>query len=138
MDINHCSSTGFGQLSTFSIVCLPITNSVTCHIAEGGPGQSQFTASFKCLLDCSIAERFSRVRGCESYVQAVQTGRAIPLQEFTADLNHRMRGVWKNAELVDPNTHNNKLASYHSGLPLLLLEMSIFRLLYHGIFSFIL
>jgi hypothetical protein len=25
-----------------------------------------------------------------------------------------MRGVWRNAELVDPNTHNNKLATYHS------------------------
>ena len=35
-------------------------------------------------------------------------------QEFTADLKHRMRGVWRDAELVDPNTHNNKLATYHS------------------------
>jgi hypothetical protein len=34
--------------------------------------------------------------------------------EFTADLKHRMRGVWRVAELVDPNTHNNKLATYHS------------------------
>ena len=25
-----------------------------------------------------------------------------------------MRGVWRDAELVDPNTHNNKLATYHS------------------------
>ena len=24
-----------------------------------------------------------------------------------------MRGVWRDAELVDPNTHNNKLATYH-------------------------
>ena len=36
------------------------------------------------------------------------------MQEFTADLKHRMRGVWRDAELVDPNTHNNKLATYHS------------------------
>ena len=36
------------------------------------------------------------------------------LQEFTADLKHRMGGVSKDAELVDPNTHNNKLATYHS------------------------
>jgi hypothetical protein len=35
------------------------TNSA-CHFAEGSPGWSQFTASFKCLLDCSIAERFLR------------------------------------------------------------------------------
>ena len=45
---------------------------------------------------------------------AVQTGHAITMQEFTADLKHRMRGVWRDAELVDPNTHNNKLATYHS------------------------
>jgi len=38
----------------------------------------------------------------------------IPMQEFTADWKHRMRGVWRDAELVDPNTHNNKLATYHS------------------------
>jgi len=31
-----------------------------CHFAEGGPGITQFPASFKCLPDCSIAERFSR------------------------------------------------------------------------------
>ena len=36
------------------------------------------------------------------------------MQKFTADLKHRMRGVWRDAELVDPNTHNNKLATYHS------------------------
>ena len=36
------------------------------------------------------------------------------MQELTADLKHRMRGVWRDAELVDPNTHNNKLANYHS------------------------
>ena len=38
----------------------------------------------------------------------------MPMQEFTADLKHRMRGVWKDAVLVDPNTHNNKLATYHA------------------------
>ena len=54
------------------------------------------------------------MRGCELYVRAVQTGHAITMQELTADLKHRMRGVWRNAELVDPNTHDNKLATYHS------------------------
>ena len=34
--------------------------------------------------------------------------------ETLPDLKHRMRGVWRDAELVDPNTHNNKLATYHS------------------------
>ena len=57
---------------------------------------------------------FQELRKREFYVRAVQTGRAIPMQEFTADLKHRMRGVWRDAELVDPNTHNIKLATYHS------------------------
>ena len=36
------------------------------------------------------------------------------MQESTADLKHRMRGVWRDAKSVDPNTHNNKLTTYHS------------------------
>ena len=76
---------------------------------------------------------FQGLRGCELYVRAVQTGHAITMQEFTADLKHRMRGVWRDAELVDPNTHNNKLVTYHLGLPSLFLEMSVCRLMYHGI-----
>jgi len=61
-----------------------------------------------------LLSAFQGLRGCELYVRAVQTGHAITMQEFAADLKHRMRGVWRNAELVDPNTHNNKLATYHS------------------------
>ena len=60
-----------------------------------------------------LLSAFQGLRGRESYVRAVQTGRTIRMQEFTADLKHRMRGVWRDAELVDPNTHNNKLATYH-------------------------
>ena len=54
---------------------------------------------------------FQGLRGCELYVRAVQTGRAIPIQEFTAGKKHSMRCVWRDAELVDPNTHNNKPAT---------------------------
>ena len=61
-----------------------------------------------------LLSAYQRLRGYKSYVRAVQTVRAILKQEFTADLKHRMRGVWSDAELVDPNTHNNKLATYHS------------------------
>jgi len=61
-----------------------------------------------------LLSAFQGLRGCELYERAVQTGHAITIQEFTADLKHRMRGVWRDAELVDPNTHNNKLAIYHS------------------------
>jgi hypothetical protein len=37
------------------------------------------------------------------------------LVEFAADLKHRMRGVWRGADLVDPNMlmHNNKPATHH-------------------------
>ena len=59
-----------------------------------------------------LLSAFQGLHGCESYVRAVQ--RAIPMQNFTADLKHRMRGVWRDAELVDPNTHSNKLATYRS------------------------
>ena len=55
----------------------------------------------------------------ELYVRAVQIGHAIPMQEFAAILKHRMRGVWTDAELVDPNTHNNKLATYRSWFAIL-------------------
>ena len=77
---------------------------------------------------------FQGLCGCELYVRAVQTGHAITMQEFTADLEHRMRDVWRDAKLLDPNTHGNKLATYHSwfaipfsraiilGLPSLFLE----------------
>ena len=63
-----------------------------------------------------LLSAFQELRGSELYVRAVQTGRAILMQVLTADLKHRMRGVWRDldAELVDPNTHNNKLATYHS------------------------
>ena len=57
---------------------------------------------------------FQGLRGRELYLRAVQTGRAIPMQKVTAGLKHRVRGVWRDTELVDPNTHNNKLATYHS------------------------
>jgi len=58
---------------------------------------------------------FQGPRECESHVRAVQSGRALRMQGSTADLKHRMRGVWRDAELVDFNTHNlnQTLAIYH-------------------------
>jgi hypothetical protein len=55
-----------------------------------------------------------KLRGRKWYVRAAQTGRAIPMQKFTADLKHRMRGVWRDAELMDPNTHNAQTAHLSS------------------------
>ena len=98
VDMNRCSSTtGFGQLSSFTIVCLiPIVS----HCG-GRSRLISFTTSAQLL------SAFQGHRGCESYVQAVQTGRAIPMQEFTADLKHRMRGVWRDEELVDSKLTTN-------------------------------
>jgi hypothetical protein len=48
-----------------------------------------------------LLSAFQGLRGCGSYVQAVQTGRASPMQEHNADSKHRMRGVWRDAELLD-------------------------------------
>jgi hypothetical protein len=81
-----------------------------------------------------LLSAFQGLRGRELYVRAVQTGRAIPtMQKFTADLKHRMRGVWRDAELVDPDTHSNKLATHHSWFATPFLAISVCRLLYHGI-----
>jgi hypothetical protein len=72
-----------------------------------------------------LLSAFQGPRGCESYVRAVQTERAIPKHEFTADLKHRMRGVWSDAALVNPNTHNNELATYHSWFAIPFLKMRV-------------
>jgi len=40
-----------------------------------------------------LLSAFQGLRRCELYVRAVQTGHALTMQEFTADLKHRMRGV---------------------------------------------
>ena len=50
-----------------------------------------------------LLSAFQGLRGRELYVQAVQTGHAIPMEEFTADLKQRMIGVWRHAELVAPS-----------------------------------
>jgi len=42
-----------------------------------------------------LLSAFEGLRVCESYVRAVQTGCAVSMQDFTTDLEHRMRGVWR-------------------------------------------
>ena len=122
-----------GEFS-LSIVCLNI-NSDTLRMVVQADLYSQPRSS--ACWTAQLLSAFQGLRGCELYVRADQTGRAFPLQEFTADLKHRMRGVWRDADLVDPNTHNNKLATYHTWFAIPFLEMSVCRLLYHGIFIMI-
>ena len=40
-----------------------------------------------------LLSAFQGLRGCELYVRAVQTGCAIPMQEYTEDLKHRMINI---------------------------------------------
>ena len=72
-----------------------------------------------------LLSAFEGLRVCESYVRAVQTGCAVSMQDFTTDLEHRMRGVWRYTEVVDPTMHDNKLATYHSWLPSLFILMNV-------------
>ena len=51
-----------------------------------------------------LLSAFQGLHGCELYVRAVQTGHAFTKQEFTADLKHRMRGVWRDFNLPRPSS----------------------------------
>ena len=108
------------------------TNSDTLRIVVQADRDLNLQPRSSACWTAQLLSAFQGLRGCELYVRAVQTGHAITMQEFAADLKHRMRGVWRDAELVDPNTHNNKLATYHSWFAIPL-EMSVCRLMYHGI-----
>ena len=50
---------------------------------------------------------------CNMY-ELFKLGMLLPCTSLLQILKHRMRGAWRDAELVDPNKHNNKLATYHS------------------------
>ena len=85
VDMNHCSSTGFRQLSSFSILNSMLnTNSDTLRRVVQADLNLQPRSS--ACWTAQLLSAFQGLRGCESYVLAVQTGRAIPMQEFTADL----------------------------------------------------
>eukprot|EP00983_Pelagomonas_calceolata_P009627 311200-Pelagomonas_calceolata.AAC.1 len=42
-----------------------------------------------------VLDGFQGLRCCDSFVQAARQGTPIPLQEFTDDLRHRLRTVWR-------------------------------------------
>eukprot|EP00983_Pelagomonas_calceolata_P127244 1161383-Pelagomonas_calceolata.AAC.15 len=46
------------------------------------------------------------------FEQAVRTGDAISMSDFSADLRYRLEGAWREAESVDFRGNNNKLATY--------------------------
>eukprot|EP00983_Pelagomonas_calceolata_P056369 1144562-Pelagomonas_calceolata.AAC.3 len=41
-------------------------------------------------------------------------GTLISMQNFTDDLRHRLRGVWRDIEGVDPQETNNEMATYQA------------------------
>ena len=62
-----------------------------------------------------LLSAFQKLRGCELHVRAVQTGHAITMQEFTADLKHMISGqfvvvcVGVHQLSVSPNTSHPML-----------------------------
>ena len=46
----------------------------------------------------STALRCEGGNACNSFVQAVQQSTSISIQDFTGDLRHRLRTVWKDVE----------------------------------------
>jgi hypothetical protein len=92
-----------------------------CFFQAGLNLQPRSSACWKAQL----LSAFQGLHGRELHVRAVQTGRAIPMQEFTANLKHRMRGVWRDAELVYPNALTRTITNWPLiilGLPPLFLE----------------
>eukprot|EP00983_Pelagomonas_calceolata_P012983 414721-Pelagomonas_calceolata.AAC.1 len=57
---------------------------------------------------------FQGLLRCDSFVQAVQQGTPISIQEFTDDVRHRLRAVWRDVEGVNPRDTYSKLATYQS------------------------
>jgi len=51
---------------------------------------------------------------CDVFVQAVRQSVLISIQEFTDDLQHRLRCVWRYVEGADRQGSSNKLATYHA------------------------
>eukprot|EP00983_Pelagomonas_calceolata_P115501 1160206-Pelagomonas_calceolata.AAC.10 len=51
------------------------------------------------MLDCS--DGFQGLQRCDSFVTEMKQGTPISIQDFTDDLRHRLRGVWRDVEGFD-------------------------------------
>ena len=76
--MNRCNSSGFGQLSSFSIVCLIPIDTLRRVVQADLNLQPRSSACWTAQL----LSAFQGLRGCELYVRAVQTEHAIPMQEL--------------------------------------------------------
>jgi hypothetical protein len=74
------------------------------------------TPSAELLLFLFFLDAFQGLWGCDSFVQALRHGTSIPAQEFTDDLRHRLRTVWRDVEGLNPQLEdtNSKLATYQT------------------------
>ena len=61
-----------------------------------------------------MLDAFQGLRRCGVFVQAVRQSAPLSLQDFTDDLEHRLRGVWRDVEGVGLQGSTNKLATYHA------------------------
>eukprot|EP00983_Pelagomonas_calceolata_P069006 1150187-Pelagomonas_calceolata.AAC.1 len=74
---------------------------------------TSYISSFFCWT-AQVLDALQDLRRCDSFVQAVPQGTPIPIQEFTDDLRHRLRTVWRDIEGVNPRDTYSKLATYQS------------------------
>eukprot|EP00983_Pelagomonas_calceolata_P066380 1149004-Pelagomonas_calceolata.AAC.2 len=66
-----------------------------------------------------LIQAFQGLRSSEIFEQAVRSGNAIFLNDFSADLGYKLQGAWREAGSMDPRGNNNQFATYQ-GWPLLL------------------
>eukprot|EP00983_Pelagomonas_calceolata_P122916 1160951-Pelagomonas_calceolata.AAC.1 len=59
-----------------------------------------------------VLDAFQGLRRCDFFVQAARQGTPDPNQEFTDDLRHRLRIVWRDVEGVNTRETCSKLATY--------------------------
>ena len=79
--MNRCNYTGFGQLSSFSIVCLLlITNSDTLRRVVQADLNLQPRSS--ACWTAQLLSAFQGLRGCELYERAVQLGMLLPCKSL--------------------------------------------------------
>eukprot|EP00983_Pelagomonas_calceolata_P086913 1156852-Pelagomonas_calceolata.AAC.2 len=58
-----------------------------------------------------LLQAFQGLRNSENFEQAVRSGGAPFINDFSADLRYRLQGVWRESELVDPRGNNNIFAT---------------------------
>eukprot|EP00983_Pelagomonas_calceolata_P059584 1145978-Pelagomonas_calceolata.AAC.1 len=61
-----------------------------------------------------LIQAFQDLCSFENFEQAVRSGGAISMNDFSADLKYRLQGIWREIESVDLRGNNIKLATYQA------------------------